>query len=166
MPNQYVNEVVYNGQTLMSLTGDTVSPKKVLAGETFHDRSGAQQTGSMITNDVYDGLDSTSADDALSANMGKVLSDAISSLITVEKRRITNSESIAANAVKKFEIPISKNGYLAVGILTITGSRTTGLLLQEFSSGDSVTAQIYMRNVTSSPITPSFIEIRVLYIKE
>lgn len=75
MPNLYNNEVVYNGQTLISLKEDTATPEKVLLGETFHDRSGAPQTGSMITHDVYDGLDSTSTDDALSANMGKTLND-------------------------------------------------------------------------------------------
>lgn len=75
--NPYVNKVEYAGQTVMDLTGDTVTPSDVLNGVTFHDRSGASQTGSMITHNVYDGLDSTSTDDALSANQGKVLNDKI-----------------------------------------------------------------------------------------
>jgi hypothetical protein len=73
LANQYKNEVIYNGQTLISLKEDTITPSKVLSGETFHDRSGAPQTGSMIVHNVYDGLDSSSTDDALSANMGKSL---------------------------------------------------------------------------------------------
>lgn len=77
MSNPYNNEVIFNGQTLMSLKEDTITPNKVLAGETFHDRSGAPQTGSLITHNVYDGLDSTSTSDALSANMGKALNESI-----------------------------------------------------------------------------------------
>lgn len=76
--NQYVNKVEFAGQTLMDITGDTVTSSDVLNGVTFHDRSGAPQTGGLITHDVYDGLDSTSATDALSAKQGKALNDAIS----------------------------------------------------------------------------------------
>lgn len=80
MANQYKNEVIYNGQTLISLKDDTITPSKVLSGETFHDRSGAPQTGSMITHNVYDSLDSTSTDDALSANQGRVLNEKYNAL--------------------------------------------------------------------------------------
>lgn len=34
------NKVVYGGKTLMDLTGDSVTPDKLLAGETAHDKSG------------------------------------------------------------------------------------------------------------------------------
>lgn len=71
--NPYVNKVEYAGQTIMDLTNDTITPSDVLNGATFHDRSGTPQTGSLITHGVYDGLDSSSVDDALSANQGKVL---------------------------------------------------------------------------------------------
>lgn len=43
--NQYVNKVIYGGQTLIDLTGDTVTADKVLATYTFHDRSGESLTG-------------------------------------------------------------------------------------------------------------------------
>ncbi|MBR2681462.1 MAG: hypothetical protein IKE23_12075 [Exiguobacterium sp.] len=39
------NKVVYNGETLIDLTGDTVEADKVLSGYTFHDRSGAIDEG-------------------------------------------------------------------------------------------------------------------------
>ena len=70
-----VSKVILNGVTLVDLTGDTAVPSDVIANETFHDRSGTSQTGSMITHNVYDGLDSTSTVDALSANKGKELND-------------------------------------------------------------------------------------------
>ena len=78
--NLYINKVDYSGRTLIDLTEDTVTPSDVLNGATFHDRSGTPQTGGLIVNSVYDGLDSTSADDALSAKQGKNLNDGITAL--------------------------------------------------------------------------------------
>lgn len=40
-----VNKVIYGGNTLIDLTGDTVTEDKVLAGYTTHDKSGALITG-------------------------------------------------------------------------------------------------------------------------
>ena len=46
MPNQYVNKVIYGGQTLIDLTGDDATASDVLSGKKFHLKSGAQGTGS------------------------------------------------------------------------------------------------------------------------
>ena len=43
--NQYVNKVIYGGQTLIDLTGDDVLASDVLAGKKFHLPSGAGGTG-------------------------------------------------------------------------------------------------------------------------
>jgi hypothetical protein len=43
--NQYVSKVIYNGQTLIDLTGDTVAANYLLSGYTAHDQSGAPITG-------------------------------------------------------------------------------------------------------------------------
>lgn len=40
-----INKVIYGGNTLIDLTGDTVNASKLLYGETAHDRSGASITG-------------------------------------------------------------------------------------------------------------------------
>ena len=45
MSAEYVNKVIYNGDTLIDLTGDTVAANKVLYGYTAHDKSGAEITG-------------------------------------------------------------------------------------------------------------------------
>lgn len=50
--NPYVNEVKYGNQTVMSLKEDTVTPSDVLQGKTFHDRSGAPQTGSFVAHEI------------------------------------------------------------------------------------------------------------------
>lgn len=44
--NQYINKVIYGGNTLIDLTGDDVSASDVLSGKKFHLPSGAQGTGS------------------------------------------------------------------------------------------------------------------------
>ena len=45
MPNQYKNKVIYGGQVLIDLTGDTVTAADVQSGVTFHLPSGATGTG-------------------------------------------------------------------------------------------------------------------------
>lgn len=56
MANQYVNKVIYGGNTLIDLTGDTATADKLLAGFKMHDATGAQVTGTCD----YD-VDSSSA---------------------------------------------------------------------------------------------------------
>ncbi len=46
MANEHVNKVVYGGETLIDLTGDTAVATDVLSGKKFHLKSGAQATGS------------------------------------------------------------------------------------------------------------------------
>lgn len=128
--NPYVNKVEYDGQTLMDLTGDTVTPSDVLSGVSFHDRSGAAQQGSLITHNVYDGLDSTSTSDALSANQGKALDSSIKQL---EKKMMTGSVS---NATKNFTISNSSRTIL---ILTGLANNRCGIYFVGTSSGGTVT---------------------------
>lgn len=42
------NKVIYGGRTLIDLTGDSVSPEKLLKGETAHDKSGDTITGTCV----------------------------------------------------------------------------------------------------------------------
>ena len=48
--NQNVNKVVVNNQTLIDLTGDTITPSDVINGKKFHDKSGASKTGTCTYN--------------------------------------------------------------------------------------------------------------------
>lgn len=45
MSATYKNKVIYNGNTLIDLTGDTVTEDKILDGYTAHDKSGAPIEG-------------------------------------------------------------------------------------------------------------------------
>ena len=44
--NQYVNKVVWGNDTLIDLTGDTITASDVINNKVFHDKSGAPVTGS------------------------------------------------------------------------------------------------------------------------
>ena len=46
MAQKQYNKVIYDGDVLIDLTGDTVTADKVLSGYKAHDKSGAQITGS------------------------------------------------------------------------------------------------------------------------
>ena len=65
MPNQYVNKVIYGGNTLIDITADTVTADKLAHGITAHDKSGAPITGT----NTYD-ADTSDA----TANASEILS--------------------------------------------------------------------------------------------
>lgn len=61
MADKNINKVIYNGETLVDLTADTVSEESLLTGITAHDKSGQLITGACS----YD-VDSTDATAAVS----------------------------------------------------------------------------------------------------
>lgn len=55
------NKIIYNGNTLIDLTDDTVSAADVLSGATFHGRDGESATGSMTNRGAVTGTIATKA---------------------------------------------------------------------------------------------------------
>lgn len=45
MANQYKNKIIYGGDVLIDLTGDTITAADLASGKTAHDKSGAPITG-------------------------------------------------------------------------------------------------------------------------
>lgn len=70
MPN-IINKVVYNGNTLIDLTGDTVAADKVLSGYTFHLKTGATSAGTC-TYDADTSDATATADEILSTKTAYV----------------------------------------------------------------------------------------------
>ena len=62
MANQYVNKVIYGGNTLIDLTGDTATASDVLTGKTFHDKSGATVEGTCSYDADTSGATATAAE--------------------------------------------------------------------------------------------------------
>ena len=50
MPESYINKVIFGGNTLIDLTGDTVDAAHMLSGYTAHDKSGAVIEGTCTYN--------------------------------------------------------------------------------------------------------------------
>ena len=160
MPDLYNNKVVLaNGQVLIDLTADTVTPDKLASGYTAHDMSGAPITGT----NTYD-IDSSDATAAVAeviagktfAARGALLTGTMvnNGAVTVNIVDLTaytipagfhdgsGTVSIAAAEIAKIIAANIKEG---VTILGVTGSYT----------GEGVTAQ-------SRSVTPSFVQQSVL----
>lgn len=91
---------------------------------------------------------------------------AASGIIVCEnKTKTTELPTFLPNIANVVTININKSGYTPYGIVEVTGSGTTGLVLQEFYVSNNV-AYVYYRNLTSSNITPSLIRVRIIYFKD
>lgn len=47
-----INKVIYGGETLIDLTGDTVTADKILSGFTAHDKAGEPITGTCEFDEI------------------------------------------------------------------------------------------------------------------
>ena len=63
--NPYVNKVVYGGQTVMDISGDTVTADKLASGYTAHRKDGTQITGTAT---IVDSVMTQAEVDALFAD--------------------------------------------------------------------------------------------------
>ena len=121
--NPYVNKVQKaDGSTLIDLTSDTASESDVLAGKYFHKASGERVQGSLSVPNVYDGLDSSSTTDALSANQGKQLKTKIDEFLNVKgTATLDSSKTLAAN-VNQY-VPY---GTLGMVVFSCVNSKASG----------------------------------------
>ena len=159
--NQYVNKVVYGGQTLIDLTGDDVAAEDVLSGKLFHLPSGAQGTGSCTYDADTSDATATAAEILLSKtaykngakltgtmpNNGAVTGaiSTVSQQYTVPQGYHDGSGKVAIDATEQAKI-IASNIKDGVQILGVTGSYT----------GEGVTAQAKTATPSTSQqvITP------------
>lgn len=69
MANEKVNKVILGNETLIDLTGDTVSANNLLSGATAHDASGEQIQGNVTVPDVLDDLSDVNASSPASGDV-------------------------------------------------------------------------------------------------
>ena len=151
--NQYVNKVVYGGNTLIDLTGDDVTASDVLSGKKFHLPSGAPGTGSC----TYDADTSDATATAAEILLGKTAykngekltgtmpnNGAVTGTITTKEQQYTvpqgyhdGSGKVSIAAAEQAKV-IPSNIKDGVEILGVTGTYT----------GEGVTAQ-------AKTVTPS-----------
>ena len=60
--NEYINKVVYGGNTIIDLTGDTVTPADVQTGKIFHLKDGSTTTGTNIWDSYTQDANATAAE--------------------------------------------------------------------------------------------------------
>ena len=56
-----INKVIYDGTTLIDISGDTVTAGNLASGYTAHDASGAQVTGTLAFATIYTGSSAPSS---------------------------------------------------------------------------------------------------------
>ena len=54
MADKNANQVIVNGETILDLTADTITPDKLVSGITAHDKSGAQIIGTLVASAASD----------------------------------------------------------------------------------------------------------------
>ena len=137
MANEYVNKVIYGGNTLIDLTGDTITADKVLTGYKAHDASGAPITGNCSFD--ADTSDATAAVAEILAtktaykngskltgtmpNRGAVTGtiSTKSQVYTIQNGYHDGSGSVSISAVEQAKI-IAENIREGVEILGVTGA--------------------------------------------
>ena len=137
MANQYVNKVVYYGDTLIDLTADTVTQSDVLSGKTFHDKSGATLSGncaytvdaSSVTASVSEVLATKTFAKGSSILTGEMTNNgAVTGTISTKAQEYTipqgyhdGSGKVSISSTEQDKI-ISSNILQGVTILGVTGN--------------------------------------------
>ena len=152
------NKVVYNGNVLIDLTGDTVEADKVLDGYTFHEKSGAILEGEC-TYDADTSDATASSSEILSGKSAYVKgskvngsmnnrgawSDTIDSKddeITIPVGFHDGSGSVALSAAEKLKL-IAANIKAGIVLLGITGTYTgEGVSAQAKAATPSASQQV------------------------
>lgn len=98
-----INKVIYDGNTLIDLTGDTVQQDKVLSGYTFHYKDGTTKTGSC-TYDADTGDATATASEILATKTAYVNGSKVTG-------SMTNRGSVSGTISTKAEQYTIPSGY-------------------------------------------------------
>lgn len=154
MANELVNKVIWNGTTLIDLTGDTITAADVINSKTFHLKDGSIATGSC-TYDA-DTTDATALAGEILAtktayvsgtkvtgtmpNRGAVTTaiTAVAQSVTIQNGYHDGSGSVAIDATEQAKI-IAGNIKTGVEILGVTGTYTGDEIAQAHATTGSAT---------------------------
>lgn len=79
--------------------------------------------------------------------------------------KTSDSFNVTAGGTGSTQFNVSESGYTPIGILTISGSGTSGLSYSDWYFETSSSAKIYFRNNTTSNKTGVKLTVTILYIK-
>lgn len=162
MANEYINKVVYGGNTLIDLTGDTVTAADVQSGKTFHLKDGSTTTGTntwdsntqdatAVAAEILSGKTAYVNKNKITGSMPNigVQNDSINSKsqqITISQGYHDGSGKINIDPTEQDKLIGSniKNGVTILGVLgTLTGQEMV-----------SVTTKVVTPAVTTQTYTP------------
>ena len=136
-----VNKVVYNGETLVDLTNDSVTPETLAEGVTAHDASGAVIVGTMSAggggeeNQLHGTLDGTLT--SIDSPVTKVISYACYGITTLQTVNLPNCTSIGGYAFRGCS-----------GITTLHAPNVTTLSSYAFYGCSNLT-EVSFQNISS-----------------
>lgn len=157
-----VNKVIYDGNTLIDLTLDSVDTAHVLDGYVFHDASGAQLTGSCLFDadtsdatasaaDILSGATAYAAGSLLTGNMTD--NGAVSGQISTVAGSYTIPEgyhdglgTVEIDPTEQAKI-ISGNIKAGIAILGVIGDYVGG-------GGETVQSKTVVSSFTTQTVTP------------
>ena len=142
-----INKVEFGNQTLMDLTGDTVTPEDVLNGATFHDRAGVSRSGtaSYPVTDVQVNntsvLDGTVAKVTVPTNTSDLTNDsdfvADASYVHTDNNYTTTEKNKLSGIASGAEVNQNAFSNIKVGNTTISADSKTDTV--ELVAGSNVT---------------------------
>lgn len=131
MADKKVNKVVYGGEVLIDLTGDTVTADKVLKGYTAHDKSGETITGTCN----YD-VDSEDATVAVAEMLIGKTAYARGSKIT---GTMPNNGAVKENiSTKAQEVTIAQGYHDGSGKITISSTEQAKIIATNIRNGVTI----------------------------
>lgn len=131
---------------------------------TFDDAPEEDSDNPVTSEGIYNAIGGAMSNVYTKTETDNAIAQSTANLIVAEDSVITSPGTFNANASTRVTFPTVKTGYTRLGCIGLTGSGTSGLVIQEYyNASDSIT--VYYRNITSSAITPSRLVATVLYHK-
>lgn len=132
MANEYVSKVVLsNGTTIIDLTGDTVAEANVLAGSTFHDKSGAPKEGTCT-------YDSDTSEDTVAAGEILATKTAHARGVKLTGSMPNNGGQTGSITTKAQEVTIAQGYHDGSGKIGIASAEQAKLIPQNIREGITI----------------------------
>jgi hypothetical protein len=131
MATNTINKVIYGGNTLIDLTGDTVTASDILTGKTAHDKSGTIITGSC-SYDANTSNDTATASDILSGITAHARGTALTG-------SMTNNGSVTGTiSTKAGQYTVPSGYHDGGGKVSISSTEQAKIIAGNIKSGVSI----------------------------
>lgn len=131
MATNNINKVIYGGNTLIDLTGDTITASDLAYGVTAHDKSGVQITGTS-TKDSDTSADTAVAGDILSGQTAHARGTALTG-------SMPNRGSVTGTITTKAQQYTIQNGYHdGSGKVSISSTEQNKIIAGNIKSGVTI----------------------------